>query len=235
VIRRLGIGLYELARAFATAGIRIPRAPCAHPAARSCWSAGSTAAWRPHRSRLGADRDRHARLEAGRGVPTASSRDNQAQASLRCHTCSSWASFVMLMAARGRWPVGRVVGLHRGHDRVRHRRFRRRASLFGKHPMAPNHQSQEGSWGRLLSGSLIVGIAAGNRHGRLRARRSTGGAGVILGPSPGVVFATLGDLSESADQAAISASRTWAICWPGHGGLMDRLDSLIAVAPDRPG
>jgi phosphatidate cytidylyltransferase len=54
--------------------------------------------------------------------------------------------------------------------------------------------------------------------------------GVLLG-LVAVVMATLGDLSESVIKRDLGIKDMSAII-PGHGGLMDRLDSLLAtVAP----
>ncbi len=98
--------------------------------------------------------------------------------------------------------------------------------MFGKHPMAPTISPKK-SW-EGFAGSLIVGVAAGvgtvvyGLDGRWWV-------GVILGVA-GVVFATLGDLSESLIKRDLGIKDMGDLL-PGHGGLMDRLDSLIAVAP----
>lgn len=98
--------------------------------------------------------------------------------------------------------------------------------LFGKHPMAPTISPKK-SW-EGFAGSVIVGIAAGvgtvvwGLDGRWWV-------GVLLGIA-GVVFATLGDLSESLIKRDLGIKDMGDLL-PGHGGIMDRLDSLIAVAP----
>ena len=98
--------------------------------------------------------------------------------------------------------------------------------LFGKHPMAPTISPKK-SW-EGFAGSLIVGVAAGvgtvvwGLDGRWWV-------GVLLGVAA-VVFATLGDLSESLIKRDLGIKDMGDLL-PGHGGLMDRLDSLIAVAP----
>lgn len=98
--------------------------------------------------------------------------------------------------------------------------------LFGKHPMAPTISPKK-SW-EGFAGSLIVGVAAGigivvyGLDGRWWV-------GAILGVA-GVIFATLGDLSESLIKRDLGIKDMGDLL-PGHGGLMDRLDSLIAVAP----
>jgi phosphatidate cytidylyltransferase len=98
--------------------------------------------------------------------------------------------------------------------------------LLGKHPMAPTISPKK-SW-EGFAGSLVTGIAAGV----LVVTFTLDGdwwVGVLLGIA-GVVFATLGDLSESLIKRDLGIKDMGDLL-PGHGGLMDRLDSLIAVAP----
>ncbi|MDQ3155861.1 MAG: phosphatidate cytidylyltransferase [Actinomycetota bacterium] len=98
--------------------------------------------------------------------------------------------------------------------------------LFGKHPMAPTISPKK-SWEGFV-GSLTVGMLAGVAavHYGLDGHWWVG---LILG-AVGVTMATLGDLSESLIKRDIGIKDMGDLL-PGHGGLMDRLDSLIAVAP----
>jgi len=99
--------------------------------------------------------------------------------------------------------------------------------LFGKHPMAPvisPKKSWEGFVGSLLSCvgaglALVVYLLEGDWW-----------VGVCLGLIA-VVMATLGDLCESVIKRDLGIKDMSRII-PGHGGLMDRLDSLLAtIAP----
>lgn len=98
--------------------------------------------------------------------------------------------------------------------------------LLGKHPMAPTISPKK-SW-EGLGGSLVVGIAASVAMVTL-VLDGPWWAGVVLGVA-GTVFATLGDLSESLIKRDLGIKDMGTLL-PGHGGIMDRLDSLIAVAP----
>ncbi len=98
---------------------------------------------------------------------------------------------------------------------------------FGKHPMAPVISPKK-SW-EGFAGSAIACIAAGVwlvtsfLHGDWWV-------GVALGVIA-VVMATLGDLCESVMKRDLGIKDMSQII-PGHGGLMDRLDSLLAtIAP----
>ena len=99
--------------------------------------------------------------------------------------------------------------------------------LFGKHPMAPvisPKKSWEGFVGSLAFSAvagwlLVVYLLDGDWW-----------VGVVLGLIVGVM-ATLGDLCESVIKRDLGVKDMSHVI-PGHGGLMDRLDSLLAtIAP----
>ena len=99
--------------------------------------------------------------------------------------------------------------------------------LFGKHPMAPVISPKK-SW-EGFAGSVVSCVAAG---WALVVYLLDGDwwVGVCLGLIA-VVMATLGDLCESVIKRDLGIKDMSQVI-PGHGGLMDRLDSLLAtVAP----
>jgi phosphatidate cytidylyltransferase len=99
--------------------------------------------------------------------------------------------------------------------------------LFGKHPMAPVISPKK-SW-EGFGGSMIFTVAAG---WALVVYLLDGDwwVGVCLGLIA-VVMATLGDLCESVIKRDLGIKDMSQVI-PGHGGLMDRLDSLLAtIAP----
>ncbi len=99
--------------------------------------------------------------------------------------------------------------------------------LFGRHPMAPVISPKK-SW-EGFAGSVAVCIAVGV----WLVTAFLGGdwwVGVLLGVIS-AVMATLGDLCESVIKRDLGIKDMSQVI-PGHGGLMDRLDSLLAtVAP----
>jgi phosphatidate cytidylyltransferase len=99
--------------------------------------------------------------------------------------------------------------------------------VAGRHPMAPVISPKK-SWEGFV-GSTVFCVAAGWAS---VVYLLDGGwwVGVLLG-LVAVVMATLGDLSESVIKRDLGIKDMSTII-PGHGGLMDRLDSLLAtVAP----
>lgn len=99
--------------------------------------------------------------------------------------------------------------------------------LFGRHPMAPVISPKK-SW-EGFAGSLIACVGAGIA---LVVWMLDGDwwVGVALGLIA-VVMATLGDLVESVMKRDLGIKDMSQII-PGHGGLMDRIDSLLAtIAP----
>lgn len=217
----LAIGLWELGRAFETAGIRLPFIPVAmggtlmlvsafyggmaEAAVTMALTVIATLVWR---------------LSDG---PDGFVRD----ASVGLFSLSYlylMATFVMLMLAESD-----------GADRVLVFIIACIASdiggyaagvFLGRHPMAPTISPKK-SW-EGFGGSLMTGIAAGVAS-VVFLLEGHWWVGVILGVA-GVVMATLGDLSESLIKRDLGIKDMGTLL-PGHGGLMDRLDSLVAVAP----
>ena len=97
--------------------------------------------------------------------------------------------------------------------------------LAGKHPMAPvisPKKSWEGFAGSAVSCVVVGWLTV------VYLLDGDWWVGVALGASA-VVMATLGDLCESVIKRDLGIKDMSQIV-PGHGGLMDRLDSLLATA-----
>ncbi|MDQ3734470.1 MAG: phosphatidate cytidylyltransferase [Actinomycetota bacterium] len=97
--------------------------------------------------------------------------------------------------------------------------------LFGKHPMSPTvspKKSWEGLGGSVLAcmiaGMLLVGLALGGAWWQ----------GILYGAAVAVT-ATVGDLGESIIKRDLGIKDMGGLL-PGHGGLMDRMDSLLPSA-----
>ncbi len=97
--------------------------------------------------------------------------------------------------------------------------------LFGKHPMAPAISPKK-SW-EGLSGSLVLGIAVSILSVEFILEKPWW-VGVPLGIML-VITGTLGDLVESQVKRDLGIKDMGTLL-PGHGGLMDRLDSLLPGA-----
>ncbi|WP_244932275.1 phosphatidate cytidylyltransferase [Nocardioides sp. W7] len=99
--------------------------------------------------------------------------------------------------------------------------------LFGKHPMAPVISPKK-SW-EGFGGSLVFCLVAGWAL-VVHLLEGDWWVGILLGLVT-VVMATLGDLCESVIKRDLGIKDMSQVI-PGHGGLMDRLDSLLAtIAP----
>ena len=104
--------------------------------------------------------------------------------------------------------------------------------LFGKHKLAPNlspKKSVEGSIGGII-GSALIGVIFG-----LIMSNFTGKSENLI-----IIFAVIGGLgsviSQIGDLAASGIKRNYDIkdyghLIPGHGGILDRYDSIIITAP----
>lgn len=133
------------------------------------------------------------------------------------------ASFVALISAQATtvWPIVFFVAIVACNDLGGWMA----GVLFGRHPMAPKlspKKSWEGFAGSValsvaagVAGSLVMGIAWWN--------------GIFFGVAA-AVLGTLGDLLESLIKRDVGLKDMSSIV-PGHGGLMDRLDSILFAAP----
>ena len=104
--------------------------------------------------------------------------------------------------------------------------------LFGRHKLAPNlspKKSIEGSAGGIV-GSALIGVIFG-----LIMSNFTGKSENLI-----IIFAVIGGLgsviSQIGDLAASGIKRNYDIkdyghLIPGHGGILDRYDSIIITAP----
>jgi phosphatidate cytidylyltransferase len=98
--------------------------------------------------------------------------------------------------------------------------------FFGRHPMAPSISPKK-SWEGFVGSVFLCAVAGGITmpvlvHGRWWQ-------GVLIGLAT-VCAAVLGDLAESMVKRDIGVKDMGHLL-PGHGGVMDRLDSLLPSAP----
>jgi phosphatidate cytidylyltransferase len=98
--------------------------------------------------------------------------------------------------------------------------------LFGKHPLAPKISPKK-SWEGLV-GSLFFGVAAGVGTA-IFGLHVPFWVGILLGVCL-VAVGTCGDLIESLIKRDLGI-KDMSSFLPGHGGVMDRLDSLLVAAP----
>jgi phosphatidate cytidylyltransferase len=111
--------------------------------------------------------------------------------------------------------------------------------LFGRHPLAPTvspKKSWEGLGGSVLL-TTLVGVVGSHwvlDHPFLPAAGGPLlGSSLVLGVVLGVmtaVTATLGDLAESLLKRDLELKDMGSLL-PGHGGVLDRVDSILVTAP----
>jgi phosphatidate cytidylyltransferase len=98
--------------------------------------------------------------------------------------------------------------------------------IFGRHLLFPGispNKTVEGGIGGLLCTVLVVGLVSYELLGFTLAKAAIIGAGVS-------VFSQLGDLFESALKRILDVKDLGHVL-PGHGGVLDRVDSLLFTAP----
>ena len=97
---------------------------------------------------------------------------------------------------------------------------------FGKHPWWPRHSPKK-TWEGYLSGAAAATVVTAILGVLLLQLSPLEGAalGLLIG-----LFAPLGDLAESMIKREVGAKDSSNLI-PGHGGFLDRIDSLLITIP----
>jgi phosphatidate cytidylyltransferase len=98
--------------------------------------------------------------------------------------------------------------------------------LLGKHKLAP-HISPKKTWEGFIGGLVFTAIGGALAFRYLLEFDARIGAAVGV---MGVITATVGDLIESAIKRDL-AIKDMGTLLPGHGGMLDRIDSALLTAP----
>lgn len=131
-------------------------------------------------------------------------------------------ALLLLLVEQGEWRLVVVVLLVVANDLFGYIA----GVFFGKHPMAPKvspKKSWEGFAGS-LTGAVLVGVLAS-----WLIFEEPLYIGALLAAAV-VVAATAGDFSESMVKRELGL-KDMSQALPGHGGVMDRLDSLVFAMP----
>ena len=99
-------------------------------------------------------------------------------------------------------------------------------SMWGDHPLAPNvspRKSREGALAASFAVVIVALVFGAQMDG-------VGFAGAIWLTVAVIVLAPLGDLVESLVKRDLGIKDMGSVL-PGHGGVLDRIDSLLFVAP----
>ena len=101
-------------------------------------------------------------------------------------------------------------------------------SRFGRTKLAPRispGKTIEGAWGALAGGAIVAVAGAWLLGDRGLDLALLVGVGLLA-----IVFSIVGDLFESLLKRQANVKDSGAL-FPGHGGLLDRLDSVFAAMP----
>ena len=99
-------------------------------------------------------------------------------------------------------------------------------SAFGKHKLCPSispKKTVEGAIGGVIGSVVLCGLFS------WFFMRSDFWTCIVIGVAGGV-FAQIGDLAASVMKRKIGI-KDWGTLIPGHGGMLDRIDSMLFVAP----
>jgi phosphatidate cytidylyltransferase len=136
------------------------------------------------------------------------------------------AGYVLLLLVqpnRGRTLMLVVIGMTFAYDIVAFAA----GSVWGRRPLAPTISPRK-SWEGLLGASFVgvfLGIAVIKGFLHFFSLTQAIGLSVVI-----IVFAPLGDLVESLIKRDLGVKDMGALL-PGHGGVLDRIDSVLLVAP----
>lgn len=99
---------------------------------------------------------------------------------------------------------------------------------FGRHKLAPRispGKTREGVYGGLLASLAFAAVA-----GWFYSHSAAWTLSFVLVALPAMLFSVVGDLVESLMKRQSGIKDSGSII-PGHGGIFDRIDSLVAAAP----
>ncbi|WP_448059985.1 phosphatidate cytidylyltransferase [Cellulomonas hominis] len=218
----VGAALWELAQALVRRGIHVPLLPLLVGAVGillSAYTAGPEALFVAFILTVGGVVVW--RILDGNGVPAL--RDATAGAFAAAYL-PFLAGFVMLLLAEpdGDWRVALFILLCVANDTGGYAV----GVLIGRHPLAPS-VSPKKTWEGLL-GSLVLACVVGVVGIRLMFDGEPL-VGVFLGVAT-VAAATMGDLAESMLKRDLELKDMGSLL-PGHGGVLDRIDSMLLAAP----
>ena len=92
------------------------------------------------------------------------------------------------------------------------------------YPAVSPKKTWAGAWGG-LAGSLVAGAVM-----KLLFLKQLGWIDVVLLAGPGAILGQMGDLAESLFKRSTGVKDSGSIL-PGHGGILDRIDAVLFMAP----
>ncbi|MEX1047199.1 MAG: phosphatidate cytidylyltransferase [Actinomycetota bacterium] len=131
-------------------------------------------------------------------------------------------ALVVLAAPTGRALVLAFLGLTFAYDTVAFAV----GSLWGDHAIAPSISPKKSVEG-LVGATLVVAILSMAAVSQIQGIDPAGAAGLAVVVA---ILAPLGDLAESLLKRDLGVKDMGSIL-PGHGGVLDRIDSILFVAP----